>query len=386
MKHLFCYYILGVLNFRYNPSKQKFSSNGMLTAFKLFLHVIVPNFVLIYISVVGKNGILLTIPSVRMFAFFIRIVSTIVAMNVNLLLNYFYSSADQIKLANDFLATIKEREYLNRNLNNAKSSFKGLYIVLGLFLTHHINYELNQYTYVVLYDEKWPEFTFYVVFYFIEAISVMIALYYHSVLVLIHHIAREDCDRLSNCLSENKAKFKNEMDTYWWATIDQFYNRVLLQRQRQRAFCRTNQLQLIVVALNTFISSCMIFYVNLSIILHWSHNGWIEKYKRVTECLGFFSQLGALLLICYHSSSICDQEKRLKYLIGQAQCKLTYSLKNIKRCNVVNTNLIFLGNDNEITPLHLFTLDMGFFFGTVAAIVTYLVVLFQFSELEPDSQ
>uniref|UniRef100_A0A182LZZ9 Gustatory receptor n=1 Tax=Anopheles culicifacies TaxID=139723 RepID=A0A182LZZ9_9DIPT len=229
-------------------------------------------------------------------------------------------------LLNECHACFRDAKFFNPTGTNA--SFRGARIALAIFLVHHINYEVNQYTYVILYDEKWPEFTFYVVYYFIEMITVMIALYYDAVIDVLRIGVRLDCALLSKCLEQNVKSTSGKLDDcYWWRTIEHFYCRMLLAHLRRRDYSRAFRLQLVTIALNTFIVSFSIFYVNMNSIVSYAHEGWMEKYKRVTESLGFFSHLGAILLICHHASEL--------------ECEM------------------------------------------IAAIVTYLVVLLQFRGLEP---
>uniref|UniRef100_A0A182Y7Z7 Gustatory receptor n=1 Tax=Anopheles stephensi TaxID=30069 RepID=A0A182Y7Z7_ANOST len=306
-------------------------------------------------------------------------------MNVNVVLNYYFTGRQQMALLKACHDRFQRAKSV-RNVDGTKSvpSFRGSRIVLGIFLLHYINYELNQYTYVILYDEKWPELTFYVVFYFIEMITVMHALYYDSVLDMIRLCARLDCAQLAVRLEQDvkrdcSGKFD---DSYWWRTIEHFYSRLLELHGRGREYCRTFRLQLVSIALNTFVVSFSIFYVNLNSIIAYDHDNWLEKYKRVTECLGFFSQLGALLLICRHATELEGEQLSLMRLILRAQSKLTKSTSNRKRGNVFCSRILILQNGMKIAPFDLFDFDMEYFFGMIAAIVTYLVVLFQFRALE----
>uniref|UniRef100_A0A182WBG2 Gustatory receptor n=1 Tax=Anopheles minimus TaxID=112268 RepID=A0A182WBG2_9DIPT len=349
---------------------------------KVILHLIIPNAVLLWITITGQTGILLTVPSVHITVFFLRISFTVLTMNLNVLLNYF-SGRKQMDLLNECHAYFRDTKFFNRTGTNA--SFRGARIALAIFLLHHTNYELNQYTYVILYDEKWPEFTFYVVYYFIEMITVMIALYYDAVLDVLRIGVRLDCALLSKCLDQTELKNDsgNFDDSYWWRTIEYFYNRMLAGHSRRSAYNRAFRLQLVTIALNTFIVSFSIFYVNMNSILVNAHEGWMEKYKRVTESLGFFSHLGAMLLVCHQATELECEQRCLVRLIVEAQSKLTKRASNMKRGDMINSRIMIIQHEIKISPYDLFEFDMEFFFGMIAAIVTYLVVLLQFRGLEP---
>uniref|UniRef100_A0A182N9D3 Gustatory receptor n=1 Tax=Anopheles dirus TaxID=7168 RepID=A0A182N9D3_9DIPT len=372
MNHFYLFYLLGVINYRLDPSKASFISSKPITLFKVVLHLVVPNVVLLSISIYGKTGILLTVPSVHVMVFFIRIICTLLTMNVNVLLNYYFFSAKQTALLGECMDRFRDAKITS-------ASFRGSRFVLGIFLLHYINYEINQYTYVILYDEKWPELTFYIVYYFIEMVTVMHALFYDSVLDTVRRTVQLDCVELRNCIEHNRL----QNDTCWWRITHEFYDRLLALDRRRKDYCRTFQLQLVTIALNTFISSFSIFYVNLNSILVVTHNSWLEKYKRVTESLGFFTQLGALLLICRHSTYLASEQRTLVRLIAEAQSMLTKCSTNMKNANALNCRIFLLQNQMTIAPFDLFIFDMKYFLGIVAAIVTYLVVLLQFRAMEP---
>uniref|UniRef100_A0A182PIL1 Gustatory receptor n=1 Tax=Anopheles epiroticus TaxID=199890 RepID=A0A182PIL1_9DIPT len=384
MKHLYFYYLLGVMNIRYDKRKDLFTSSKLSTALKLVFHLIVPNVVLLTISIIGKTGILLTIPSVHMVVFAMRIVWTMLTMNITMLLNYLFTSKNQMALLNECLTCLRDAQTASVDESIAvNSSFRRSKIVLGIFLLHYTNYEINQYTYVLLYDEKWPELTFYILFYFLEMVTVVNALYYAAVLDIVHRTVQLDRDRLANCLQQNAKNDPFELDDpYWWRTIEHFYQRVLTINRRKRDYKRAFQLQLIMIALNTFIASFAIFYVNLNSMLLYAHNNVLEKYKRVTECLGFFPQLGALLLICYHAYKLENEQQSLMQLIMQTQSKLTKCTANLKRGDIFNSRIIILQSQLKISPYNMLNIDLEYFFGIVAAIVTYLVVLLQFRIFE----
>uniref|UniRef100_A0A182K2H8 Gustatory receptor n=1 Tax=Anopheles christyi TaxID=43041 RepID=A0A182K2H8_9DIPT len=383
MKHLYFYYLLGVMNFRYDKRKKSFTSSKVITALKVVLHLVFPNFVLMAISVIGKTGILLTIPSVHVVSFAMRIILTSVTMNVTILLNYYYTGTKQRALLNECLSCIRDEQRLSADNGVRTSQFRGSKIMLGIFLLHYINYEINQYTYVLLYDEKWPELMFFVIFYFMEMVTVMNALYYATMLNVVHRTVQLDNERLSNCLQENAKNEPFELDDpYWWRMIEHFYQRVLTLHRRRRDYCSAFQLQLVTVALNTFIASFVIFYVNMNNLLLNAHDNVLEKYKRVTECLGFFSQMGGLLMICYHAYKLESEQQSLMRLIIQTQSKLTKCAANMKRGDVFNSRMTILQNQTKISPYSLFDFDLEYFFGIVSAIITYLVVLLQFRSFE----
>ncbi|XP_058066011.1 uncharacterized protein LOC131215637 [Anopheles bellator] len=359
MKHFNLFYILGVINFRYDATTATFTCREVSTIRKLCVHLILPNGVLLYIVLIGKSNILLSISSVQGVVFYGRIMTTVATMNIGLLLNYLHSSATQVKLLNDCLASIKnsERYMLRRKI----SPFYGSIIVLVLFTSHYTNYELNQYTYVELYAEELPELTFYVVFYFTEMVTVMTALYYACVLAVIRRSVQLDCEDLETSRRDcSRCCSPVNTHRHCWRTNECYFNRVHCLIERKRAFCCAFELQLLVITLNTFLVSFSIFYVNLNKVLLSTHDDWLQIYCRVTESMGFFSLLGALLLICYHTSNLHEE-----YVMDAVNYK----------------NLMMKGMES-IAPLGLFNLDMNFYFSTLAAIVTYLVILMQFREFE----
>ncbi|XP_041771622.1 uncharacterized protein LOC121593391 [Anopheles merus] len=383
MNHLYFYYLLGVMNFRYDKAKESFTSSKTMTALKVVLHIVIPNSVLLIISLIGTTGILLTIPSVHVVAFAMRVLWTLLTMNITILLNYYFTGTKQRALLTECVACLREAKNENTVESAQNSPFRGSRVVLGVFLLHYINYELNQYTYVLLYDEKWPELMFYIIFYYLEMVTVMNALYFSTVLDIVHRTGQLDSDRLSRCLQRNATSEPSELDDpYWWRTIEHFYHRVLTLHRRRAKYCRAFQLQLVTIALNTFIASFVIFYVNLNNILMHTHDNWLEKYKRVTECLGFFPQLCALLLICRNADRVESEQRCLMRLVIRAQSKLTKSVANMQRGDVFNGRMVLLQSQMKMAPYNLFDFDLQYFFGIVAAIVTYLVVLLQFRTIE----
>ncbi|XP_049295384.1 uncharacterized protein LOC125770118 isoform X2 [Anopheles funestus] len=381
MNHLYFYYILGVINFRYDTRRQTFTSSKTITMLKVMVHLFVPNAVLLWITIIGQTGIWLTVPSVHITVFFLRITFTVLTMNVNILLNYYFTGKKQMALLNECQAHFRAVKFFNEA--GTKPSFRGSQIALVIFLLHYINYELNQYTYVVLYNEKWPEFTFYVMVYFIEMITVMNVLYYDSVIDVMRESVRMDCMQLTKCMEQNLKYGSGSLgDSYWWRTIEHFYNRVLSTHRQRKDYCRAFRLQLATSALTTFIVSFSIFYTNLNSILSYKHEGLLEKYKRVTESLGFFSQLGVVLIICHHATKLNCEQRCLARLIIEAQSKLTKRSSNMKRGDMYNSRIFILQHEMKISPYDLFEIDMEYFFGMVAAIITYLVVLLQFRDIE----
>ncbi|XP_050091914.1 uncharacterized protein LOC126575324 [Anopheles aquasalis] len=295
MRHFNLFYYLGIINIRYDTKTQSFVRDKVASLFKFLLHLLLPNAVLLYVILIGKSGILLTVSSVHMIVFYARLVTTVVTMDYTLLLN-FYSSSAQMVLLNDCLARIKRRK---------SASFRGSTIVLVLFSVHYINYQLNQYTYVVRFNEELPEFTFYVVFYFIEMITVMAMLYYGCVLAAIEYTVELDCADLANRADGRVMFWSSSLnrDDRWWRELQ----RLDELNNRKRQFCRAFEFQLLAVIANTFFVSVAMFYVNLNTVLLAAHDQWIAVYSRVTESLGFFSLLGALLLTCYHASGLNEQ-------------------------------------------------------------------------------
>uniref|UniRef100_A0A182QU45 Uncharacterized protein n=1 Tax=Anopheles farauti TaxID=69004 RepID=A0A182QU45_9DIPT len=79
----------------------------------------------------------------------------------------------------------------------------------------------------------------------------------------------------------------------------------------------------------------------MNVILVGTHNGWLEKYKRVTESLGFFTQLGALFLICHHASCLANERNE----------------------DAINYRIYLLQDQMKIAPFDLFIFNMKYFFG-----------------------
>ncbi|XP_035794156.1 gustatory receptor 68a-like isoform X2 [Anopheles albimanus] len=371
MRHFNLFYFLGIINIRYDTETQSFARDKVPCLLKFLLHLLLPNAVLLYVILIGKSGILLIVPSVHMIVFYARLATTVATMNYTLLLNYFYSSTAQMALLNDCLARIKRQKSV---------SFRGSTFALALFSVHYINYELNQYTYVVRFNEEMPEFTFYVVFYLIEMITVMTMLYYGCVLAAIKCTVELDCAELAS-RADGRVKFWSSSlncDERWWREFE----RVDGLNNRKRQFCRAFEFQLLAVIANTFFASFTIFYVNLNSVLSIAHDHWIAVYSRVTESLGFFSQLIALFLTCYHCSGVKEQEEKLVQIIGRLQYGFWKKSTKLFPMDFVNFKSLMMHNIEPVSLFGLFSLDMNFYFGMLAAIVTYLVVLLQFREIE----
>ncbi|XP_049542664.1 uncharacterized protein LOC125955571 [Anopheles darlingi] len=357
MRHFNLFYYLGIINIRYDTKTQSFLPSKVPNLLTFLLHLALPNALLLYVILIGKSGIMINIPTVHMIVFHVRLATTVATMNYTLLLNYFYSSTAQMVLLNDCLTRIRCRKSV---------SFRGSTIVLVLFSVHYINYELNQYTYVVRFNEELPELTFFVVFYFTEMIAVMTMLYYGCVLAVIECTVQLDCADLAN-RADGRVRFWSPSpycDHRWWREFE----RVDVLNNRKRQFCRAFEFQLLAVIANTFFTSLSMFYVNFNHLLLAIHDQWIVVYSRVTESMGFFSQLGALLLICYHSSALNEQ-------VGN------YHFQKFPM-DAVNFKSLMMQNIEPISLFGLFNLDMNFYFGMLAAIVTYLVVLVQFRAFE----